>query len=201
MSVRFRVFAIFGDHIHFEVDATKSKLASSEGTCRFVNAPKMERDCLFPKPLPNKHLRLSESVRDFRVFGNHQPRHQANEKKPVPRTAMFRVVAKLSLAQAGDPHLERPPVSRSLFPPWTVYIVIIPPLHDPTPFDALAPQFFGYYTPDNPPNNLFCSPILLIERCGKPISVDKLSVDDRHECAALLFRLNHAGGLDSRILR
>lgn len=127
--------------------------------------------------------------------------HQAKKKKPVPRTARFRVAAKLSLP--GDPHLEREASNYLKFPAhffqhWTGYNVI-PPLHDPTPVGALVPQFFGYYTPDTPSDsggeNVYCSPILLIEHCGKPIRAGNLSTDDRHECAALLFRFHSAGWL------
>lgn len=125
--------------------------------------------------------------------------HQAKKKKPIPRTARFRVAAKLSLPR--DLHLEREANNYLKFPAhffqhWTGYNVI-PPLHDPTPVGALVPQFFGYYMPDTPSGSDaeddYCSPILLIEHCGKPISVHKLSIDDRHECAALLFRFHEAG--------
>jgi hypothetical protein len=127
--------------------------------------------------------------------------HQAKMKKPVPRTARFRVAAKLSLPE--DLHLEREATNYLKFPAhffqhWSGYNVI-PPLHDPTPVGALVPQFFGYYTPDTPSDSdgedVYCSPILLIEHCGKPIHVNKLSTDDRHECAALLFRFHSAGWL------
>ncbi|KAG8214908.1 hypothetical protein J3R82DRAFT_10093 [Butyriboletus roseoflavus] len=123
--------------------------------------------------------------------------HNVGKLKPVPRTARFHVAAKLSLPY--DPHLEREAHNYLNFPShffqhWTGYNVV-PPLHDPTPVGALVPQFFGYYKPDPPSENEYCSPILLIEHCGKPISVEKLSTDDRHECAALLFRFHTAGWL------
>ncbi|KAG6379393.1 hypothetical protein JVT61DRAFT_11858 [Boletus reticuloceps] len=126
-------------------------------------------------------------------------KHQAETMKPVPRTARFRVAAKLSLP--GDPHLEHEASNYLKFPAhffqhWTGYNVI-PPLHDPTPVGALVPQFFGHYTPDSDGkrSNTYRSPILLIEHCGTPISADKLSIDERHECAALLFRFHTEGWL------
>lgn len=127
--------------------------------------------------------------------------HQAKRKKPVPRTARFRVAAKLSLPY--DLHLAREASNYLQFPAhffqhWTGYNVV-PPIHDPTPVGALVPQFFGYYTPDTPSDSdsegKYSSPILLIEHCGKPIEVAKLGIDDRHECVALLFRFHFAGWL------
>ncbi|KAF8552017.1 hypothetical protein OG21DRAFT_1466374 [Imleria badia] len=127
--------------------------------------------------------------------------HQAKRQKPVPRTAMFRVAAKLSLP--NDYHLVAEAENYHKFPAhffqhWTGYNVI-PPLHDPTPVGALVPQFFGYYAPGPSSNSdggsAYCSSILLIEHCGKPIIINKLSTDDRHECAALLFRFHAAGWL------
>jgi len=129
-------------------------------------------------------------------------RHRLRKMKPVPRTARFRVAAKLSLPD--DRHIEREANNYLKFPAhffqhWTGYNVI-PPLHDPTPVGAVVPQFFGYYTPDtlsgeSDGESEYCSPILLIEHCGKPIKVRKLSIDDRLECAALLFRFHSAGWL------
>ncbi|KAI9566196.1 hypothetical protein HD554DRAFT_2118247 [Boletus coccyginus] len=128
-------------------------------------------------------------------------RHNVRKTKPVPRTARFRVAAKLSVP--GDRHLEREANNYLEFPAhffqhWTGYNVI-PPLHDPTPLGAVVPQFFGYYTPDTPSGsdceNEYFSPILLIEHCGKPIRANKLSIDDCIECAALLFRFHSAGWL------
>ena len=137
-------------------------------------------------------------------FPNTICEHQAKKKKPVPQTALFRVAAKLSLP--GDLHLKREASNYLKFPAhffqhWTGYNVV-PPLHHPTPVSALVPQFFGYYTPDSPSkasedddDDDYSSPILLLEHCGKPIRVSKLSADDRHECAALLFRFHDAGWL------
>lgn len=75
--------------------------------------------------------------------------HEVSKKKQVPRTAKFRVAAKLSLPD--DEHLEQEARIYLEFPAhffqhWTGYNVVAP-LHDPTPVGALVPQFFGYYTP------------------------------------------------------
>uniref|UniRef100_A0A0W0GEJ5 Protein kinase domain-containing protein n=1 Tax=Moniliophthora roreri TaxID=221103 RepID=A0A0W0GEJ5_MONRR len=40
---------------------------------------------------------------------------------------------------------------------------------------------------------MYFSPLLLLEDCGDPIDPEKLNLDDRHECAALLFRFHHHG--------
>ncbi|EIM91731.1 uncharacterized protein STEHIDRAFT_41053, partial [Stereum hirsutum FP-91666 SS1] len=87
-----------------------------------------------------------------------------------------------------------------LFEHWTGYNVV-PPLHDPTPVGAVVPQFYGYYEAvDEKGKKIkadkrgrYLSPILLLEDCGKPIVVENLSIDDRQECAALLYRLHYAG--------
>lgn len=39
----------------------------------------------------------------------------------------------------------------------------------------------------------YLSPILLIENCGQPIDPDILSVDERQECASILYRMHRAG--------
>ncbi|KAG9308453.1 hypothetical protein JVU11DRAFT_11792 [Chiua virens] len=126
-------------------------------------------------------------------------KHQAEKMKPVPQTARFRVAAKLSLPY--DPHLKREAHNYLEFPGhffehWSGYNVV-PPIHDPTPVGAVVPQFFGYYEPEEPSTmkDGFLSPILLVEHCGRPISIQELSIDDRHECAALLFRFHYAGWL------
>ncbi|KAH7928357.1 hypothetical protein BV22DRAFT_1030839 [Leucogyrophana mollusca] len=41
----------------------------------------------------------------------------------------------------------------------------------------------------------YLSPILLLEHCGIPIVPKKLNMDDKQECASLLFRFHHAGWL------
>ncbi|KAJ8588562.1 hypothetical protein M405DRAFT_247812 [Rhizopogon salebrosus TDB-379] len=120
----------------------------------------------------------------------------------VPRTATVRLVAKLSIEH--DDHLEREAKNYQRFPShffehWNGYN-IVPPLCDPVPVGAVCPQFYGYYTPDDPTDNTSCphylSPILLLEQCGSEIDSKKLSLDDKHECASLLFRFHRAGWLN-----
>ncbi|KAG2126547.1 hypothetical protein DEU56DRAFT_742871 [Suillus clintonianus] len=119
----------------------------------------------------------------------------------VPRTATLRVVAKLSIEH--DLHLAREASNYQSFPDhffqhWNGYNVM-PPLHDPVPVGALCPQFYGYYTPDDPSDGTgrpdYLSPILLLEYCGQEINPDELCLDDRQECASLVFRFHHAGWL------
>ncbi|KAH7915867.1 hypothetical protein BJ138DRAFT_996940, partial [Hygrophoropsis aurantiaca] len=118
----------------------------------------------------------------------------------VPQTARVEVVAKLSIAH--DSHISVEAENYQKFPPhffenWNGYNVV-PPLHDPVPVGAIVPQFYGYYLPEKPvvkehnrPNDLsYLSPILLLEHCGTPIEPDRLSQDDKQECASLLFRFH-----------
>ncbi|KAF8835879.1 hypothetical protein BDN67DRAFT_974822 [Paxillus ammoniavirescens] len=125
--------------------------------------------------------------------------HRKPDHKPVPRTARFLVAAKISLPH--DDHLAREAQNYLKFPAhffqyWNGYN-IVPSLQDPTPIGPVVPQFFGYYVPFSGtciwPNIL--SPIMLIEHCGKPVDILKLTLDDRQECEALLLRFHLAGWL------
>ncbi|KAH7919271.1 hypothetical protein BV22DRAFT_1051156 [Leucogyrophana mollusca] len=119
-----------------------------------------------------------------------------------PRTAKVEVAVKLSIQH--DTHLAREAENYQNFAPhlfehWNGYNVV-PPLHDPVPVGAVVPQFYGYYKPDKPvvekgsqQGGSYLSPILLLEHCGKPINPDRLSLDDKHECASLLFRFHYEG--------
>ncbi|KIJ15026.1 hypothetical protein PAXINDRAFT_99805 [Paxillus involutus ATCC 200175] len=125
--------------------------------------------------------------------------HRKLYDKPVPRTARFLVAAKLSLP--GDDHLEREAQNYLKFPAhffqhWNGYN-IVSSLQDPTPIGPVVPQFFGYYVPHIKLTwiNYCLSPILLIEHCGKPVDILKLTLDDRQECQALLLRFHLAGWL------
>ncbi|KAG1727069.1 uncharacterized protein EDB91DRAFT_1061351, partial [Suillus paluster] len=127
--------------------------------------------------------------------------HSSFGTRPVPRTTMLHVVAKLSLED--DLHLDREAKNYQSFPDhffqhWNGYNVM-PPLHDPVPIGALCPQFYGYYTPDDPTDGTslpdYLSPILLLENCGREIDPEELSLDDKQECASLVFRFHHAGWL------
>ncbi|KAJ3814772.1 hypothetical protein EV368DRAFT_66312 [Lentinula lateritia] len=124
---------------------------------------------------------------------------------PVPPTASVSVIAKLSVYD--DNHLEKEAKCYQSFGEdfsqhWSGYTVALP-IRDPTPTGAITPNFYGFYSKEEDKTNdneekvidrhSFLSPILLIEDCGQPIEVEKLSLDDRQECAALLFRLHHHG--------
>jgi hypothetical protein len=121
---------------------------------------------------------------------------------PVPRTATFTVVAKLSIEH--DHHLVREATNYQKFPEHFFHhyngYSIIGQLHTIVPTSAIVPQFYGYYTPrkdtegtSNQPRYL--SPILLLEHCGEPIDPEELSVEDQEECASLLLRFQRAGWL------
>ncbi|KJA23330.1 hypothetical protein HYPSUDRAFT_118082, partial [Hypholoma sublateritium FD-334 SS-4] len=101
----------------------------------------------------------------------------------------------------GDEHLAREARNYQKFPRhffehWSGYN-IIPPLIDPTPALAVVPQFYGYYVPEEgeAAEGEYLSPILLIEDCGVPVEVDDLDLDDRNECASLLYRMHDEGWL------
>ncbi|KAG2343529.1 hypothetical protein BDR05DRAFT_855627, partial [Suillus weaverae] len=86
------------------------------------------------------------------------------------------------------------------FQHWNGYNVVSP-IQDPVPVGALCPQFYGYYTPDDPTDGeywgraRYLSPILLLEHCGREIDPDELCQDDKQECASLILRFNGAGWL------
>ncbi|PBK63526.1 hypothetical protein ARMSODRAFT_942310 [Armillaria solidipes] len=121
----------------------------------------------------------------------------------APTTFKVSVGAKLSVKDDG--HLEREARNYQQFPEhffqhWSGYNVI-PPLHDPTPALAVVPQFYGYYVPEEgeAKDGEYLSPILLLEDCGVPVDVDQLDLDDRHECASLLFRMHCEGWLHNSV--
>ncbi|EIM84222.1 uncharacterized protein STEHIDRAFT_100239 [Stereum hirsutum FP-91666 SS1] len=122
----------------------------------------------------------------------------------LPSTATVRITAKLSVE--NDNHLVREAANyqkfdESLFQHWSG-LHLAPPLRDPTPVGAVVPQFYGFYQPavgedetgdgdaEKREKKRYRSNILLLEDCGQPINVDELDIDDRQECAALLFRLH-----------
>ena len=120
---------------------------------------------------------------------------------PVPRTAKFTVVAKLSIEH--DEHLDREAANYHKFPEhffqhYNGY-TIIAQLHTIVPVGAVVPQFYGYYMPkENQAQDAstgYLSPLLLLEHCGTPIDPDALSVEDQEECASLLLRFQRAGWL------
>ncbi|KAF8840604.1 hypothetical protein BDN67DRAFT_951330 [Paxillus ammoniavirescens] len=120
---------------------------------------------------------------------------------PVPRTTRFTVAAKLSIQH--DRHLAREAENYQNFPEhffqyWSGYN-LVPPIRDPVPVHAVVPQFFGYYTPEQPVQKPYLSPILLLEHCGSPIDPDTVSVDDQEECRSLLLRFHAAGWLHESV--
>ncbi|KAK0444001.1 uncharacterized protein EV420DRAFT_1649106 [Desarmillaria tabescens] len=120
-------------------------------------------------------------------------------RNQAPTTFKVSVGAKLSVQNDG--HLEREARNYQKFPEhffqhWSGYNVI-DPLHDPTPALAVVPQFYGYYVPEEgeAKEGEYLSPIMLLEDCGTPVNVNELDIDDRHECASLLFRMHCEGWL------
>ena len=138
--------------------------------------------------------------------------HVTHRIRPHPRTAMFQVVAKLSVQH--DAHLEREARNYQSFPDhffqhWNGYN-FVRPLHGPVPVHALVPQFYGYYIPKDIPvptassdedesDRPYLRPILLLENCGVPVVPSKLSKDDREECVSLLLRFNNADWLHDSV--
>ncbi|KAK2459359.1 hypothetical protein APHAL10511_008623 [Amanita phalloides] len=120
--------------------------------------------------------------------------------RPHPLTARVSLVAKLS---TGDEHLDREAAHYEGFPEhlfehWTGYNMVAP-LYEPTPVNAVIPQYYGYYEFDTPTRGMSMSPILLMENCGKQISLDDLNMDDAHECAALVYKFHEAGYLHNSV--
>jgi len=152
-------------------------------------------------------LRIHTTVRWQDSSGANCTHGNTGSSNPVHRTATVGVVAKLSIQH--DKHLQMEAKNYQQFPGhffehWNGYNVT-PPLRDPVPVGAVCPQFYGYYTPDdstdgtNRPNYL--SAILLLEHCGTEVDPEELCVDDRQECASLLFRFHHAGWLHDSFAR
>ncbi|KIY50098.1 hypothetical protein FISHEDRAFT_18878, partial [Fistulina hepatica ATCC 64428] len=92
-----------------------------------------------------------------------------------------------------------------LFEDWSGY-ALFQPLTDPVPVAPLVPQYYGYYVPNDADQDMkggnkdmFRSPILLLENCGKAINVAPLGIDDRQECASLFYRLYNEGWLHESV--
>ncbi|KAG7442274.1 uncharacterized protein BT62DRAFT_1079395 [Guyanagaster necrorhizus] len=117
----------------------------------------------------------------------------------------FRTLVTAKLSFECDEHLEQEAKNYQQFPAhffqhWSGYNIVAP-LHDPTPIGAVVPQFYGYYVPERvyDDDGGYLSPILLLEDCGTPIDIDTLDIDDRQECASLLFRFHHEGWLHGSV--
>ncbi|KAJ2929737.1 hypothetical protein H1R20_g7372, partial [Candolleomyces eurysporus] len=101
-------------------------------------------------------------------------------RKPMIRV---RAIAKLSIKH--DDHLVREADNYQQFPShffehWSG-LNMCKPLMDPFPIDALVPQFYGYYVPENQSRRHYKSPILLLEHCGTSVSreLESMTIDDR----------------------
>ncbi|KAK0477395.1 hypothetical protein IW261DRAFT_1421096 [Armillaria novae-zelandiae] len=116
----------------------------------------------------------------------------------------FRTLVSAKLSFKHDDQLRHEAKNYQKFPAhffqhWNGYN-IVNPLHDPTPIGAVVPQFYGYYVPEKGDDEEeYLSPILLLEDCGLPIDVEDLDIDDRQECASLLFRFHNAGWLHESV--
>jgi hypothetical protein len=184
-----------GEHSEEEHSEGHSEEEHSEEEMFTIEPPRVVRIASYSGPA----LRIHTSVKwraPWDLCG-----HDGSSSGTVPRTATVTVVAKLSIEH--DHHLAREANNYQSFPDhffqhWNGYNVM-PPLHDPVPVGALCPQFYGYYTPDDPTDGTsrpnYLSPILLLEYCGREIDPDELCVDDKQECASLVFRFHHAGWL------
>lgn len=172
----------------------------SEDETFILEPPRVIRTTSYSGPV----LRIHTTVQ-WRNPWEEQCNHESSSfgSGPVPRTAIVGAVAKLSFKY--DLHLAQEAKNYQSFPDhffqhWNGYNVI-PPIHDPIPVGALCPQFYGYYTPDNPTGDKYwgrcryMSPILLLEYCGREIDPDDLCQDDKQECASLIIRFNCAGWL------
>ncbi|KAK7030824.1 hypothetical protein VNI00_013932 [Paramarasmius palmivorus] len=161
---------------------------------------------LLPGDAPcSKHPRssaITPGTNDLeRVFGS-QPDISSNPLQDLssartPPTMKVKLTAKLGMY--GDSHLAHEGLayqkfSQSMSEHWTGYNVVYP-LHEPTPCGAITPGFYGFYKPDKEASDHpdYLSPILLLEDCGKPIVPEKLCLDDKYECSALLLRFHYLG--------
>lgn len=178
-----------------ESEGEESEEEQSEEEIFTVEPPRVVRIASYSGPA----LRIHTSVKWRSPWDSCG--HDGSGSGTVPRTATVIVVAKLSIEH--DHHLAREANNYQSFPDhffqhWNGYNVM-PPLHDPVPVGALCPQFYGYYTPDDPTDGTsrpnYLSPILLLEYCGTEIDPDELCIDDKQECASLVFRFHHAGWL------
>lgn len=113
------------------------------------------------------------------------PHFQARKEAVHPLTAKVSVAAKISFQH--DDHLETEADNYQRFPKhffehWSGFN-IIRPFYYPVPLGPAVPQFYGYYVPEKTAtsgeSNGYLSPILLLEKCGKPIKFEELSIDDK----------------------
>ena len=138
-----------------------------------------------------------------------QPQHYMQTSSPLysPRSTYSNVPG-CSESIQYNAHLAHEVKNYQEFPEhffqnWSGYNLVWPLLHL-VPVNALIPQFYSYYVPDD--NKTSCSfdhpylsPILLLEHCGISLDPATLSLVDREECALLLLRFNHVGWLHESI--
>lgn len=151
-----------------------------------ITEPHVERHIRYDGPV--RRIELPESRWATILDPSRTCSHRRVEDAPA--TIKVQVTAKLSLQHDDHLALEADNYQKftdTLFEHWTGFNVL-PPLHDPTPVGAVVPQFYGYYeavkekgekTDGDTLEDGYLSPILLLEDCGKPIVVEKLSIDDR----------------------
>ncbi|KAK0222320.1 hypothetical protein IW262DRAFT_974802 [Armillaria fumosa] len=144
-------------------------------------------------------MRCGHSVRQIDVDVQWQgPGTYCEHENHRSNKTTFRTLVSAKLSFKHDDQLRHEAKNYQRFPAhffqhWNGYN-IVKPLHDPTPIGAIVPQFYGYYEPENGDDDQgYLSPILLLEDCGTPIDVEALDIDDRQECASLLFRFHNAG--------
>ena len=139
-----------------------------------------------------KAVRDGDSVLEYAILAKLAkfqlpPYCQHMDKGPVPATARVSVIAKLALNSSSGEHerhlrLESSNYQRfpmSFFQHFNGYNIIAP-IHEPTPVGAVAPQFYGFYEPEESVGQKnFLSPILLMEHCGSQVDVDNLGYDDK----------------------
>ncbi|PCH41256.1 hypothetical protein WOLCODRAFT_137276 [Wolfiporia cocos MD-104 SS10] len=157
------------------------------------------------------HLHLS--VRHRMGVGHHSLVYRAALTPPDPLTAhspggRVTVAAKMSFPkESARDMLENEAKMYNIFPKhlmedWSGYYLVTPHKF-PVPADAVVPKFFGYYVPvddeTSKGSSLGRSPILLLEECGEPIKVEKLSPDERSQCYTHILRLNYLEILQNSI--
>jgi hypothetical protein len=106
---------------------------------------------------------------------------RARENAVHPMTAKVAVAAKLSIQY--DDHLQTEAANYQRFPKHFFKHLsgfnIVRPFQYPVPLGPIVPRFYGYYVPEKAAKRGYLSPILLLEKCGQPISSENLSVDDK----------------------
>ncbi|KAI0090884.1 hypothetical protein BDY19DRAFT_938114 [Irpex rosettiformis] len=148
------------------------------------------------------HLYLHQKNR-FGV-GHHSLVYRAPLALPPPLSAHSRngkviVTAKLAMHNLDDQEMLRHEamiynkMPKHMSEDWCGYNFVAPVVQ-PVPVGPVVPKFYGFYEPveddERYPYKRECSPILLMEECGRPIVPKRLSADERTECLSLMFRLH-----------